>query len=433
MNNNPLVSVCIPAYNHDKYIADCVKSVLAQTISDFEIVITDDMSSDQTVAIIETFSDERIRLFRAMTNQGPSATANNNIRQARGQYICFLASDDRFQPEKLERQLAFLQNNPDVGIVFSYMRYVDEGGAPIDGHPAYRYTDVENRSREEWLRKFFFEGNYLSAPTAMIRREVFDRIGLLDIRLLQTQDFDFWIRACLHYEIHVLPERLIDYRIRASQQNTSAPTPEKQAQTYWELSKVLRHFCQIEDEKLLNKVFPELESLKGDLRSTQAKIALLAVHAASQPVRVFGIDALYNALVDDEVTQAAEENGYDLPTFYKLAGDIDALGVKQGVRVRELEELFREADKISQQRLDSLKAEYDWAADQARRWETAAVNATRQAEQSNKDRKEAVRASQEWKQKYEQAFAQSQVWQKKYEKSALPFLIRRIFSALQRH
>jgi hypothetical protein len=267
----------------------------------------------------------------------------------------------------------------------------------------------------------------------MIRRGVFDRIGLLDIRLLQTQDFDFWIRACLHYEIHVLPERLIDYRIRASQQNTSAPTPEKQAQTYWELSKVLRHFCQIRDERLLNMVFPELESLKGDLRSTQAKVALLAVQAASQPVRVLGIDALYNALVDDGVTQAVEENGYDLPTFYKLAGDIDVLGVKQGVRVRELEGLLREPEKIWQQRLDSLKAEYDWAADQARRWETKAVNATRQAEHSNKDRKEAVRAAQEWKQKYEQAIAQSQVWQKKYEKSALPLRIRRLFSALRRH
>jgi uncharacterized caspase-like protein len=98
-----------------------------------------------------------------------------------------------------------------------------------------------------------------------------------------------------------------------------------------------------------------------------------------------------------------------------------------------LEGLLREPEKIWQQRLDSLKAEYDWAADQARRWETKAVNATRQAEHSNKDRKEAVRAAQEWKQKYEQAIAQSQVWQKKYEKSALPLRIRRLFSALRRH
>jgi hypothetical protein len=433
MSARPKVSICIPAYNHEKYVAVCLESVLNQSFSDLEVVITDDCSTDGTVDVIKSISDPRIRLFQSTQNRGTSATANKNIQEARGEFLCLLASDDMFHPQKVEKQLAFLKSHPNTGAVFSYMRYIDEDGVPFSDHPNYRYIDVENRSREEWLRSFFFEGNALAAPTVMVRRDVLDRVGPFDSRLRQTQDFDLWIRMCFHYDVHIIPERLVDYRIRANQQNTSANTPENQAQTLWELSKILTNFCAITDEELLYKIFPELAGQDYTLLPLEGKIVRLALQANMRSTRVFGLELLYSLLGDRELAQVLEKSGYDLPTFYNLVKKEDVLGVGAELRAQKASAELHEAEVRAAESLSRLKAEYDWAADQARRWETEAVNAAQVAERSDKERKEAVRSTQEWKQKYEQAIAQSHVWQMKYEKSALPLRIRRLFSALRRH
>ncbi len=150
----PRVSVCIPAYNHEKYIKACIESVLNQTFSDFEILVTDDGSSDGTVDVVKSFSDPRIRLFQLPRNQGPSVAANNNFREARGEFICPLASDDLFLREKIERQVAFLSANPEIGAAFSYMRYVNEVGEEIQDHIGYKWVEVDNCRREFDLRRF---------------------------------------------------------------------------------------------------------------------------------------------------------------------------------------------------------------------------------------------------------------------------------------
>ncbi len=337
----PRVSVCIPAYNHEKYIKACIESVLNQTFTDFEILVTDDGSSDGTVDIVKSFLDPRIRLFQLPRNQGPSVAANNNFREARGEFICPLASDDLFLREKIERQVAFLSANPEIGAAFSYMRYVNEVGEEIEDHIGYKWVEVDNCRREVWLRRFFSVGNSLSAPTAMIRRSVFDKIGLTDPRLLQTQDLDLWIRTCLHFEIHVIPERLIDYRIRDNQQNTSTQTPSKQAQVSWELAKIFESYGTIEDRDFFCRIFPEAKEAHYDGWPVKAVLANLAMKEKAHHMRAFGLELMYRVLSDGASARLLAEGGFTFPGFFKAMSSADVFGI---VAYSELQQHLRKAE-----------------------------------------------------------------------------------------
>jgi glycosyltransferase involved in cell wall biosynthesis len=339
---HPSISVCIPAYNHAKYIRACIQSVLNQSISDFEIVVTDDCSTDGTVEVIKSFSDPRIRLFRLARNQGPSVASNNNFKEARGEFICPLASDDLFHPQKLERQLAFLSSNPDIGVAFSYMRFVDEKGIEIPNYFGYKWIEVENCPREVWLRRFFSNGNHLSAPTAMIRKGVLQKVGLVDARLLQTQDLDLWIRICLQFDVHVIPQRLTDYRIRDDHQNTSTNTPFKQAQVYWELTKVFQPYAAIEDRDFFERIFPEAAKPQYGNWPLKAKLAMMAMNAESRYVRAFGLELMYKLLGDEDTAAVIVSNGFDFPAFFRAMGEVDVFGL---VSHADLESRIAKAEK----------------------------------------------------------------------------------------
>jgi glycosyltransferase involved in cell wall biosynthesis len=356
----PRISVCIPAYNHEKYIGDCINSVLGQSFSDFEIVVTDDCSTDGTVEVVKSFSDSRIRLFQLARNQGPSVAANNNFREARGDFVCPLASDDLFHPEKLERQLAFLESNPEVGVVFSYMRYVDERGAEIPNHFGYQWVEVGNRSREVWLRSFFYQGNCLSAPTAMIRRGVLDQIGLLDPRLLQTQDFDLWIRVCLQFEVHVIPERLIDYRVRDDQQNASSNTPFKQAQVVWELARIFERYAAIEDQAFFDRIFPEAVESGHENWPLKAKLAIVAMNAKPPYIRAFGLNLMYELLGDKKTAGVIIGGDYGFPDFFRSIGQVDVSGFAS--RADLLKQIASLQSQVNEARLElnQLKASRSW-------------------------------------------------------------------------
>ncbi len=119
-NYRSLVSIIMPSYNSSKTIEVSIDSVLAQSYSNWELLITDDSSSDNTVEIIESYKDPRIRLYRHDSNQGTGAARNNSIRIAKGEYIAFLDSDDLWLPEKLAKQISFMQTN---GYKFTYSHY----------------------------------------------------------------------------------------------------------------------------------------------------------------------------------------------------------------------------------------------------------------------------------------------------------------------
>ena len=133
----PAVSVAIKSYNHADYVHESIASVLAQSFKDFEIVVTDDGSTDATADVIARFTDPRIRFERFERNRGISAAMNATTARARGEFVAILNSDDFALPGRLETQVAFLRAHPEIAAVFGRPRLVGERGEPAGGHDVF--------------------------------------------------------------------------------------------------------------------------------------------------------------------------------------------------------------------------------------------------------------------------------------------------------
>ena len=301
----PLVSVVIASYNHAPFVQDCLRSVLSQNFADLEILVTDDGSTDGTPERVAALNDPRIHLQVFKANQGACAALNDAIRRARGRYIAVLNSDDEFLPGKLSRQVAFLEQQPEVGAVFGWPAFIDERGTPFSdaAHKDHTVFHQANRPRQRWLRHFFDHGNALCHPTAMLRREVYDRIGLYDPRLAQVPDLDQWIRLCMRFDIHVLPAPLTAFRIRDQLQNASAARPEVVIRDAWERARILRRYLKLPPADFA-QVFPELAGQPGTPAEQLARYALSLPHPFFHR---FALDAWFDALPDGSQARAPAE------------------------------------------------------------------------------------------------------------------------------
>lgn len=154
----------IKAYNHAAYARQTIESVLSQSFQDFEIVVTDDGSTDGTLDVLRSFGDRRIRVEALPQNRGISAAMNAVIARARGRYLAILNSDDWALPGRLQKQVAFLDGNPSTSLVFGLPHFVDEAGEPTAGFNDFRlplgFPDFSCRT---WLRQFFFGNSCLCA------------------------------------------------------------------------------------------------------------------------------------------------------------------------------------------------------------------------------------------------------------------------------
>ncbi|WP_082487642.1 glycosyltransferase [Methylobacterium sp. Leaf89] len=332
----PAVSVLIKSYNHAPYVAQTIQSVLDQSFQDFEIVVTDDASTDATAEIVAGFADPRIRLEILPHNHGISGAMNATITRARGHYLAILNSDDWALPGRLARQVAFLDGNPAVSAVFGMPRTVDEAGTltvPFNDFRApLRLSDFSRRS---WLRQFFFHGNCLCAPTAMIRRSAYEAVGAYDPRLTNYQDLDMWIRMlAAGQDLHVLDEELTAFRIRAGDANMSAPRTDTHLRSAFEITKLLRHYANF-DRSTFEEVFgPNSSHDDGEVFHYDMPIPLRVADLASRIPRVeyqhFALEILY---------QSAERQE-DFDRLRNRSGEIDAFGLRAITdRDREIHDL----------------------------------------------------------------------------------------------
>ena len=161
----PKISIVTPAYNCEKYLEEAVNSVLAQSFEDWELLIIDDCSKDATWLRMQTLAkkDNRIRIFQNRHNSGSAATRNNGIRQARGEWIAFLDSDDLWRPEKLQRQMSVLRKHPDAAFLFTGSAFIEDDGMTI----AHVLHVPEKVSRKKLLKQ-----NVISCSSVLIRREL---------------------------------------------------------------------------------------------------------------------------------------------------------------------------------------------------------------------------------------------------------------------
>jgi Glycosyl transferase family 2 len=326
----PRVSVVLPSYNHEPFLARALDSVLAQTYQDFEIVITDDASTDGSVDVLRTYAkqDSRIRLFVNRFNY-ETHSVNNGIRHACGEYVALLHSDDEFWPTKLEKQVRYLDDHPEVAAVFTRARIVNQQGQdfPDPNHCNFTIFNQPNRSRHEWLNYFFVNGNCLCHPSLLIRRSVYDTLGLYNPLMSALDDFDMWVRVCLHHEIHVLQQTLVNFRLLEGEGNASGDRPENFRRGQFEWLKILDHFQSDEALEQLHEIFPEMgDQMRGASDAVKRHaLARMAVKHENAAHRLWGINLLYELQSNPEIRrELAHEIGFAPDgDFVKLNGSLN--------------------------------------------------------------------------------------------------------------
>lgn len=215
-----LISVIIPAYNGEVTLAETLRSVLNQTHGHLEVVVIDDGSTDGTAEIVEGFTDPRLTLHR-FTNRGAPVSRNRGIRLAKGQYLAFVDADDLWSPDKLEKQLAALEDDPRAGVAYSFTTYIDEAGNVL-------YPGLHEAISGDVLRPLFVRFFLQNGSNALVRRQVFDRIGVFDETLEVCDDYDFYLRAAEHFHFALVPEDQVFYRVRKGSLSTQ-PSKMRQA------------------------------------------------------------------------------------------------------------------------------------------------------------------------------------------------------------
>jgi glycosyltransferase involved in cell wall biosynthesis len=215
MPQRPLVSVCISAYNVEPFLADALRSVLAQTYRELEIIVIDNGSVDGTFAVAQSFTDPRLRCMRVEQNMGAYQAMNHIAAMATGELIAIYHSDDVYEPTIVERELEHLMAHPEVGAVFTMLSFMDESGrifgganlpSGLAGRESLDYRDVV----VNLLRR---KCTFLVCPTFMVRREVFQAAGAFrPERYGIATDVEMWLRVARHCRIAVIDERLIRYR-----------------------------------------------------------------------------------------------------------------------------------------------------------------------------------------------------------------------------
>jgi glycosyltransferase involved in cell wall biosynthesis len=202
--NNPLVSVIIPAYNQAQYLASAIQSVLAQTHHNFEIIVIDDGSTDNTPAVAQQFGNA-IRYIR-QENHGLSSARNTGIRATRGEFIGFLDSDDLWEPDFLSTTVSVLQADHTLAGVYTGVRHIDENGADL---PAVSRRVVSPQN----LYWVLVRANFVIPCSVLIRLTVLDEIGLFDERLIACEDWDLWLRISREHKMKGLSVPLAKYRL----------------------------------------------------------------------------------------------------------------------------------------------------------------------------------------------------------------------------
>jgi glycosyltransferase involved in cell wall biosynthesis len=279
----PVVSVITPAFNAAAYLPETVGSVLAQTFSNLELILIDDGSTDDTLAVARHLAarDSRVRVL-ATSNGGPAVARNVGIRAARGEFIALLDSDDLFRPEYLARQLAVFDEHPDVSIVTA--NAINRGGGPShDGKPFWAETNGLERIT---ARQIIERENAISIQS-VFRRRVYDTIGGFSAAFTGNEDYEFWLRAALAGFVIIRNHETIGvYRRHDGSLSSDEPRMIRG------ILKVLRHVDVLLDDlpQERNALRRQIERFTRELPRAELRASLQRsdAAAAARILRLFG-------------------------------------------------------------------------------------------------------------------------------------------------
>ncbi len=203
---NPKVSVIMSVYNGARYLKEAIDSILNQTFSDFEFLIVDDCSNDNSPQILEEYAkkDNRVRIITNEFNLGLTKNLNTAIRQAKGEYIARFDCDDVSLPDRFKEQVEYLDSHKECGVVSMWADVIDGNGK--------KTRTIKYPTTDQDLRKVLISYNPFFHPGIMLRKEVFDTVGLYDESWRFAQDYELYFRIAKKYKLANIPKILLLYR-----------------------------------------------------------------------------------------------------------------------------------------------------------------------------------------------------------------------------
>jgi glycosyltransferase involved in cell wall biosynthesis len=248
MTTVPAVSVCIPARNSAAYLAPAIDSVLAQEHHDFELVVVDNASTDETAAICARYDDPRFRVARFEESVGQAANWNRCLDLATADYVVLLHSDDELRPGFLKQAVQMLEANQDVGLVHCTVQHIDEAGSDLELQRVAENDFVDRN--DAILRRLLLGGCLINVAGVMVRKDAYERVGRFTERVVWGVDWHMWIRLAMERPVGYLAEPLARYR-----EHTQSGT-----------SGVLTSVTNAGDERwVIDDVFRIAESRRPDL------------------------------------------------------------------------------------------------------------------------------------------------------------------------
>ncbi len=274
-------------------------ALLNQSLENFEILLMDNGSQDDTPEIAASFQDKRLRVFRN-ENLGLALAYNVGLANARGKYIALCNSDDLWFEQKLEKQKAAIEKGP-AGVIFTSAELIDDDGKTVSEEVAARFPfSFENLPQAATYEKLFFHTNFFVAPSALIRKELLDANPFYPM-LLQLQDFDMWVKLIQKTEFEVLPEKLIGYRVRVDGSNVSLNTGNR-SRILLELSIAYKRFFEGVDSEFFRKAFAKRlrnPEFSGEL-ALEFEKAFLYLQMSEPAIRFLGLEKLYELMGIEE-------------------------------------------------------------------------------------------------------------------------------------
>lgn len=204
MTKDSRVTVLMSVYNGEKYLREAIDSILDQTFTDFEFLIINDGSTDRTAEILQSYDDSRIRVINNEKNIGLTKSLNKGLKMARSEYIARMDADDVSMPTRLEKEVAFLDENKNVGLVGTYYLMMNENGKVLH--------TVKCLTKGKELKEKLLEGNQFGHGSVMFRAECIERVGLYREEVGSAEDYDLWLRISEVYDVVNIPEPLYKWR-----------------------------------------------------------------------------------------------------------------------------------------------------------------------------------------------------------------------------
>lgn len=285
-NKKPIVSIIAASFNHEKYVSFFIDSVLAQSNPNWELIIVDDVSSDNTVAEIKKYKDVRIKLVLHEYNKGPNAVLNTAFAHAKGKYIAFASCDDAFDVGYVEHVINTMDEHKNVGVIYCALQKMDCDNNILPN----AIMRMAIKDRYAVLNHFFYLGNCLLSPGIAIRREVFQEIYPLPLAMIQYQDYKMHIDLLLNTDLYISDKPLAIYRVPSEKSGVSFERPRTVRQRQLEEDLLLDSFSKIEDVKLLEKIFgDELKPFgKISKQSIPFVLGMLALHTENKYKKLWG-------------------------------------------------------------------------------------------------------------------------------------------------